>query len=118
MRAPLAPLLAALMAACTSPRPGPLPPGASLERWPPEVRTAIREKRLLRGMDAEAVRLAWGEPDAVERTPSASAPGLEYQRWTWRSGSGGPARFAWLAGGQVIDFLVPPAGGAATAPPR
>lgn len=119
MRTPLALLLAALVAACTSPRPGPLPGGASLERWPPEVRAAIREKRLLRGMDAEAVRLAWGEPDAVERTPSASAPGLEYQRWSWRAGSGGPARFAWLAGGQVIDFLAPPAGGpAATAPPR
>ena len=114
MRAPLAPLLAGLLAACASPRPA----GPGLERWPPDVRAAIRERRLLRGMDAEAVRLAWGEPDAVERTPSASAPGLEYQRWSWRAGSGGPARFAWLAGGQVVDFLVPPAAGPAAATER
>lgn len=120
MRAPLAPLLAGLLAACASPGPaGSQRAVAGLERWPPQVQAAIRERRLLRGMDAEAVRLAWGEPDAVERTSSASVPGLEYQRWSWRAGSGGPARFAWLAGGQVVDVLVLPAGGAAppTAPP-
>lgn len=63
---------------------------------------------MVRGMDASAVRLAWGEPDAVERTPSAAAPGLEYQRWSWRQGPGGPARYAWLADGQVVDALVAP----------
>lgn len=121
MRAPLAPLLAGLLAACASPGARPAasrPPGPGLERWPPEIRAAIRERRLVRGMDAEAVRLAWGVPDAVERTPSAAAPGLEYQRWSWRAGPGGPARFAWLADGQVVDVLVQPAGGptAPTAP--
>lgn len=116
MRAPLAPLLAGLLAACGSPRPA----GPGLERWPPEIQAAIRERRLLRGMDAGAVRLAWGEPDAVERAPSASVPGLEYQRWIWRAGPGHPARFAWFAGGQVVDFLVPPPGSPApaTAPTR
>jgi hypothetical protein len=123
VRAPLAPLLAALLAACASPAPrpaGPPAPGPSLERWPPEVQAAIRERRVVRGMDAEAARLAWGEPDAVERTPSAAAPGLEYQRWSWRAGPGGPARFVWLADGRVVDVLVPPAGGppAPTAPTR
>ncbi len=122
MRAPLAPLLAALLAACASPRPLALhtaPPLAGLERWPPEVQAAIRERRVVRGMDAEAVRLAWGEPDAVERTPSAAAPGLEYQRWSWRAGPSGPARFAWLADGRVVDVLVAPAAGGASraAPP-
>ncbi len=121
MRAPLALLLAGLLAACASPAPPAASrlPGPGLERWPPEIRAAIRERRLVRGMDAEAVRLAWGPPDAVERTPSAGSPGLEYQRWSWRAGPGGPARFAWLADGQVVDLLVPPAGPPApTAPTR
>ena len=122
MRASLAPFLATLLAACASPAPRPAaaPPASGLERWPPELRAAIRERRVVRGMDAEAVRLAWGEPDAVERTPSAAAPGLEYQRWSWRAGPGGPARFAWLADGRVVDVLVPAAGGPAapTAPTR
>jgi hypothetical protein len=113
VRAPLAPLLAGLLASCAAPAPRPAapPPLADLGRFAPEVQAAIRERRLLRGMDAAAVRLAWGEPDAVERTSSAAAPSLEYQRWSWRAGPGGPSRFAWLADGRVVDVLVPPAGG-------
>jgi hypothetical protein len=114
VRAPLALLLAGLLAACAAPRPRPAAPPAAAElaRFPPEIRAAILERRAVRGMDAEALRLAWGEPDAVERTPSAAAPGLEYQRWSWRAAPGGPARFAWLADGRVVDVLAPPAGAA------
>jgi hypothetical protein len=114
VRAPLALLLAGLLAACAAPQPRPAAPPAApeLARFSPEIRAAIRERRVVRGMDADAVRLAWGQPDAVERTPSAAAPGLEYQRWSWRAGPGGPARFAWLADGRVVDVLVPPAGAA------
>lgn len=81
----------------------PLLPGPDprLARYPPEIRSAIEERRVVRGMDAEAVRLAWGEPDAVERTPSAVAPGLVYERWTWRAA----ARVAWLAEGRVVDAI-------------
>ncbi len=117
MRAPLLPLLLGLVAACAAatPRPPGSPAaGPELGRYPPEVRAAIRERRVVPGMDAAAVRLAWGEPDAVERTPSAAAPGLEYQRWSWRAGAAGPARLAWLAEGRVVDWLVPAA--APTAP--
>lgn len=114
VRAPLAPLLAGLLAACAAPAPRP-----ELASYPREIQAAIREHRVVPGMDAAAVRLAWGEPDAVERTPSAAAPGLEYQRWSWRAGPGGPARLAWLADGRVVDVLIPPAAAAPpTAPTR
>ena len=115
MRTKLAPLLAGLLAACAAPAARPAA-GPELASYPPEVQAAIRERRVVRGMDAAAVRLAWGEPDAVERTPSAAAPGLEYQRWSWRAGPGRPARFAWLADGQVLDAFVAPAA-ATPAPP-
>ncbi len=120
MRPSLAPLLCGLLVACAAPAPRPAPPPApSLASYPEEIRAAIRERRVVRGMDPAAVRLAWGEPDAVERTPSAAAPGLEYQRWSWRAGPGGPARFAWLADGRVVDVLVPPPPGPGpTAPTR
>lgn len=113
VRAPLAqlaPLLGLLAACASAPRPAAPPSAPDLGRFPPEVQAAIRGRNVVRGMDAQAVRLAWGEPDAVERTPSAVS-GLEYQRWSWRAGPTGPARFAWLAGGRVVDVLVPPATG-------
>jgi hypothetical protein len=55
-------------------------------------------------MDAEAVRLAWGEPDAVERGVSPNVVGLAYERWIYRGGrEGSRAGEVWLAGGRVSD---------------
>jgi len=81
----------------------PTPPDPRLARFPPAIQAAIRERRVVGGMDAEAVRLAWGEPAAVERTPSVAAPGLWYERWSYGAGPGGPARAVWLAEGRVVD---------------
>jgi hypothetical protein len=89
------------------------PPDPRLDRYPAAIRAAIRERRIVRGMDAAAVRLAWGEPAAVERTPSAAAPGLAYERWSYGAGPGGPARAVWLADGRVVDVAEMPG---ATAP--
>jgi hypothetical protein len=60
-------------------------------------------------MEAEAVRLAWGEPASVERTPSATAPGLAYERWSYGGGPAGQGRAVWLADGRVVDVVEPPA---------
>ncbi len=39
----------------------------SLASYPEPVRTAIKEKRLVEGMDVDAVRMAWGNPLQVTR---------------------------------------------------
>jgi hypothetical protein len=105
----LAASLAALSCAAPSRVATPASPlDPRLDRYPAAIREAIRERRVVRGMDAEAVRLAWGEPAAVERTPSAAAPGLSYERWIYGAGPGGPARSAWLADGRVVDAIEAP----------
>ncbi len=67
------------------------------------MRQAILAGRALRGMDAEALALAWGKPTAVERRPSVAAAGLTYERWRWSAHGGAPAREAVLVDGRVID---------------
>jgi hypothetical protein len=113
----LALALSLLALSCAAPArvaaPAAAPPDPRLDRYPAAVRAAIRERRVVRGMDAEAVRLAWGEPAAVERTPSLAAPGLLYERWSYGAGPGGPARAVWLADGRVVDVAEMPG---ATAP--
>jgi len=86
----------------------PTPPDPRIASYPAAIQAAIRERRVVRGMDAQAVRLAWGDPAAVERTPSATAPGLAYERWAYGAGPGGPARAVWLADGRVVDVAEMP----------
>jgi hypothetical protein len=60
-------------------------------------------------MEAEGVRLSWGEPDTVARTASPAAAGLAYERWTYLGGKeGAPAGEVWLAGGRVTDLTPAP----------
>lgn len=61
----------------------PQDPSPELERYPAEVRAAIREKRLVRGMDAQAVTLAWGRP---ERIRQEWVEGVKSETWTWPLG--------------------------------
>jgi hypothetical protein len=115
-------LLAAAAFACRAPAsserspplPAPSPPPAlapdpRLARFPPEIQEAIRARRVVRGMEAEGVRLSWGDPDAVVRNASPAAAGLAYERWTYRGGKeGAPAGEVWLAGGRVTDVTPAP----------
>jgi len=66
---------------------------AEIERWlspddlapalaqlGPEVLAAVNEKRLVEGMPAEAVAMAWGYPERKEIRPS---PEGRVETWTW-----------------------------------
>jgi len=88
--------------------PGPAAPGST--GGPPALPEVVP------GMDAAAVRRAWGDPAAVRRIPSPSAPGLVYERWTW--GAPGHGREVVLVEGKAIDVLDPsrPRGAGPVAP--
>lgn len=52
----------------------------ALAQLAPEVRTAVDEKRLVEGMPAEAVSMAWGYPERKEISPS---PEGRVESWIW-----------------------------------
>jgi len=110
MRA-LAPAVLLALIAC-APRAS-LPPRPALEdarlgAFPPDVRAAIRERRVVPGMSPEAVRLAWGAPTGMARSTSVAAPGLAYERWSYGGGTAAtPAREVWFADGKVVDVTGP-----------
>lgn len=54
------------------------------DSWPPETQEAIREGRIEIGFTPEQVRMAWGEPDYVNRNVRA---GGEAERWVWEKKS-------------------------------
>lgn len=56
----------------------PRPLTAALEALPPGVRDAVREKRLVANMPADAVRMAWGPPERVRRSLEATAKNEEW----------------------------------------
>ncbi|MFY2562744.1 hypothetical protein ACN469_34445 [Corallococcus terminator] len=58
-------------------------PKAQLEALAPPVRDAVREKRLVANMSADAVRMAWGPPELVRRTLEGTAKNEE---WTYPGG--------------------------------
>ncbi|HVP67442.1 MAG TPA: hypothetical protein VMT17_09290 [Anaeromyxobacteraceae bacterium] len=91
-------LLALLLASCAAAPPPPRPP---LE---PE-RAAARPPPVAPGMDAAALRRAWGEPVTVRKVPSPTAAGLLYEVWSW--GRPGEGREALLVDGRVVDVLDP-----------
>jgi hypothetical protein len=55
-------------------------PEGWLTRYPNDVRAALRQKRLLRGMDTDAARLAWGPPEKIHRE---FLEGAKVETWTW-----------------------------------
>lgn len=54
----------------------------------------------LRGLDAEAVRRLLGEPQKIDRVPSAAAQGATYERWTYA----GNREIVFLDG-KVVDSI-------------
>ncbi|NTX62544.1 hypothetical protein HUA74_17970 [Myxococcus sp. CA051A] len=58
-------------------------PKSQLEALAPPVRDAVREKRLVANMSADAVRMAWGPPELVRRTLEGTAKNEE---WTYPGG--------------------------------
>ncbi len=56
---------------------------ADLAALPEEQRAAVREKRLVPGMESRAIVMAWGEPE--RRTLSPSPEGRR-EAWSWAAG--------------------------------
>jgi len=65
-------------------------------RFPLEIKTALREKRLVRGMDAQAVELAWGRPETIKQEYVES---VKVETWTWPLGK----RQAVLRDGKLVE---------------
>ena len=55
-------------------------PAPVLAAMPPEVVRAIQEKRLVEGMTADAVAMAWGYPERKTLRPT---PAGRREEWTW-----------------------------------
>lgn len=58
-------------------------PSLWLKNVAPEIRRAIEEKRLVAGMDADCVALAWGRPERIRHEVEA---GVRVETWTWQLG--------------------------------
>jgi hypothetical protein len=71
---------------------------AVLKTFPEAVLRAVKEKRVIEGMPAEAVRMAWGMPE--KRTITASPEGRREQ-WVWPS----EKRKATLVDGRLSLFI-------------
>ncbi|MFN7134344.1 MAG: hypothetical protein ACK4N5_19855 [Myxococcales bacterium] len=78
-------------------------PAVWLAKYPPEVQQAIREKRLVAGMDPAAVELAWGRP---ERIKQEYVQGTKVEQWTWPLGK----RSATLREDRLVEATPPLAG--------
>lgn len=90
-------LLAACAAlGCATSRPATPPPPAPL---PAPTSAAPAGPVLPTGLDAQEVRRRLGEPERVERIPSAAASGAVYERWRYRD------REVVLLDGKVIDVV-------------
>ncbi|MBJ6765604.1 hypothetical protein JGU66_33035 [Myxococcaceae bacterium JPH2] len=74
--------------------PRPLKP--ELDALPTLVREAVREKRLVAAMPADAVRMAWGPPETVRRSMEGTA---RLEAWTWPS----RRRVASLSDGRLVS---------------
>lgn len=69
-------------------------PKAQVDALAAPVRDAVREKRLVANMTADAVRMAWGPPELVRRSLEGSAKNEE---WTYPGGR----RKAFLTDGRL-----------------
>jgi hypothetical protein len=67
---------------------------AQLEALTPAVRDAVREKRLVPNMPADAVRMAWGPPERIVRSLDGTSKNEE---WTYPTGR----RKAFLTDGRL-----------------
>jgi len=73
-----------------------------LARFAPHVREAIWAGEVVPGMDADAVMLAWGPPERIERVRDPLQKGLpKRETWLYRGGK----REAVFVEGQVIEVV-------------
>ncbi len=63
---------------------GPASVRERLAAFHPDVQAAIRQKRLIAGMRADAARMAWGYPLQIHRSLEA---GVRRERWTYEGGA-------------------------------
>ncbi len=73
-------------------------PEVDLARFAPDVRAALRQKRLVRGMETDAAKLAWGPPERIQQ---AYADGVKVETWTWPLGK----RTAKFRDGKLIESV-------------
>ncbi|WP_373047966.1 hypothetical protein [Vulgatibacter sp.] len=71
--------------------------GPALAQLSPEVRKAVNEKRLVEGMPAEAVAMAWGYPERKNLSPSEEG---RREEWIWPFDK----RKALIVGGRLISW--------------
>lgn len=71
-------------------------PTPALDEYPPELRAAIREKRLEPGMDTHAATLAWGRPESIRQE---WVEGVKSEVWTWPLGK----RSATFRDGKLVN---------------
>lgn len=65
----------------------PTDPAKQLEAMPESVQAAIREKRAVIDMSAEALEMAWGSPERIKVDyPKAGEGGPRTEVWTWPGG--------------------------------
>lgn len=55
-------------------------PSLWLKNVPQDIRAAIEEKRLVSGMDTDAVALSWGRPELITQEVEG---GVRLETWTW-----------------------------------
>ncbi|MFP2956604.1 hypothetical protein ACLEPN_01920 [Myxococcus sp. 1LA] len=66
----------------------------TLDALPPAAQEAVREKKLVVNMSADAVRMAWGPPETVRRSLEGSS---KHEEWTYPGGR----RRAFLTDGRL-----------------
>jgi hypothetical protein len=73
-------------------------PAPLLAAMAPTVLRAVQEKRLVEGMDANAVAMAWGYPERKKLSP---APGGRREEWVW---PGGKRRAVLVEGKGLVEW--------------
>jgi hypothetical protein len=71
---------------------------AKHDEWPLEIRTAVVTGRLLAGMSGDAIRLAWGQPQMINKTTDGQ---WLSEQWVWNKGL---ERYAYLKNGTLTTW--------------
>ncbi len=75
-----------------------------LTKYPPHVQQAIWDRKVVPGMDTEAVFLAWGRPDERDRADPRKTGGNAEETWRWERVSA--ERKAGIATVRILNGMV------------